>query len=107
MSYYEAVLILVMRDEIATTMRLLGVTRLDQLGPHLVSQPCLPSNLGLLVCFIPLPLVLPIRGEREASKGPKDITSGSNGIFANEQLNTKALDPFLNDKLEYGPHEKR
>jgi len=36
MSFYESVLILVMRDEIATTMRLLGVTRLDQLGPHLV-----------------------------------------------------------------------
>lgn len=26
-----------MRDEIETTMRLLGVTKLDQLGPHLVS----------------------------------------------------------------------
>ena len=31
-----------MRDEIATTMRLLGVTRLDQLGPHLVST--IPST---------------------------------------------------------------
>lgn len=30
-----------MRDEIEVTMKLLGVTRLDQLGPHLVS-------LGLL-----------------------------------------------------------
>lgn len=27
---------LVMRDEIATTMRLLAVNRIDQLGPHLV-----------------------------------------------------------------------
>lgn len=27
-----------MRDEIATTMRLLGVTKIDQLGPHLVSM---------------------------------------------------------------------
>lgn len=27
-----------MRDEIETTMRLLGVTKLDQLGPHLVSK---------------------------------------------------------------------
>ena len=34
-----------MRDEIATTMRLLGVTRLDQLGPHLVSSIFL-SSLG-------------------------------------------------------------
>jgi hypothetical protein len=39
-------MILVMRDEIATTMRLLGVTRLDQLGPH-------------LVCPFPCPLSLP------------------------------------------------
>lgn len=36
-AFYVPELILVMRDEIATTMRLLGVTRLDQLGPHLVS----------------------------------------------------------------------
>ena len=27
-----------MRDEIATTMRLLGVNRIDQLGPHLVCR---------------------------------------------------------------------
>jgi L-lactate dehydrogenase (cytochrome) len=38
----ESALISVMRDEIATTMRLLGVTRLDQLGPHLVCP--LPSS---------------------------------------------------------------
>lgn len=29
----------VLRDEIETTMRLLGVTKLSQLGPHLVSKP--------------------------------------------------------------------
>lgn len=28
----------VLRDEIQTTMRLLGVNRIDQLGPHLVSR---------------------------------------------------------------------
>jgi hypothetical protein len=50
---------LVMRDEIATTMRLLGVTRLDQLGPHLVRQhsyltspPC--SNLFYLLLKEPI-----------------------------------------------------
>ncbi|CAK9782748.1 L-lactate dehydrogenase [Cutaneotrichosporon oleaginosum] len=45
----------ILRDEIEVTMKLLGVTRLDQLGPHL--------------------------------------------------LNTKALDPLVIDKLEYGPQE--
>jgi isopentenyl diphosphate isomerase/L-lactate dehydrogenase-like FMN-dependent dehydrogenase len=35
----------VLRDEIQTTMRLLGVNRIDQLGPHLVSRTL--SLLGL------------------------------------------------------------
>ena len=52
----RAVLMEVLREEISSTMRLLGCTRLDQLGPHL--------------------------------------------------LNTKAIDPLLNDRLEYGPREE-
>jgi L-lactate dehydrogenase (cytochrome) len=40
----------VVRDEIQTTMRLLGVTKLSQLGPHLVRYPPLsitsPAHLG-------------------------------------------------------------
>lgn len=36
----------VMRDEIETTMRLLGVTKLSQLGPHLV-RPGSPLTLIL------------------------------------------------------------
>jgi L-lactate dehydrogenase (cytochrome) len=39
-----------MRDEIQTTMRLLGVTRIDQLGPHLINSkaldPLLNDQLG-------------------------------------------------------------
>jgi hypothetical protein len=59
--FYESVLILVMRDEIATTMRLLGVTRLDQLGPHLVS-PLPPYPSSRVFTPIPFPSVssLPI-----------------------------------------------
>jgi L-lactate dehydrogenase (cytochrome) len=34
-----------MRDEIQTTMRLLGVTRLDQLGPHLLNTKALDSQI--------------------------------------------------------------
>jgi hypothetical protein len=45
---------IVMRDEIATTMRLLGVTRLDQLGPHLVSQFLLPSKVFTSTRFPPV-----------------------------------------------------
>jgi hypothetical protein len=55
----------VMRDEIATTMRLLGVTRLDQLGPHLV---CQYLSLGSLTFHPNLPRVLVL----EAQIGQKD-----------------------------------
>lgn len=53
MAIYWSELISVMRDEIATTMRLLGVTRLDQLGPHLVSLLIPPRifHLPLSKCF--------------------------------------------------------
>lgn len=84
MSFYESVLILVMRDEIATTMRLLGVTRLDQLGPHLVSQSRLPSILGLLVYFIPSVSGLYSTARTCRIERSKDIISWLNGIFANE-----------------------
>jgi hypothetical protein len=57
---------LVMRDEIATTMRLLGVTRLDQLGPHLVSQFLHPSKVFTSILSL-LFLVFPIRRERNES----------------------------------------
>jgi hypothetical protein len=45
-------MILVMRDEIATTMRLLGVTKLDQLGPHLVCPPPCPLHSHILSIYI-------------------------------------------------------
>lgn len=38
-----------MRDEIETTMRLLGVTKLDQLGPHLVS---IVDGVSLLIIVV-------------------------------------------------------
>jgi hypothetical protein len=57
-----------MRDEIATTMRLLGVTRLDQLGPHLVSTSSLTFISSLHIhCFFLLSLVFALRRERESS----------------------------------------
>lgn len=34
-----------MRDEIETTMRLLGVTKLDQLGPHLLNTKALDTQI--------------------------------------------------------------
>lgn len=37
----------VLRDEIETTLRLLGVTKLSQLGPHLVSASC-----TILLCVL-------------------------------------------------------
>ncbi|ORY27625.1 FMN-dependent dehydrogenase-domain-containing protein [Naematelia encephala] len=35
----------ILRDEIATTMRLLGVNRIDQLGPHLLNTKALESKI--------------------------------------------------------------
>jgi L-lactate dehydrogenase (cytochrome) len=41
------VTIVVLRDEVQTTMRLLGVTRVSQLGPHLVRLcRCVPFYRG-------------------------------------------------------------
>ena len=56
---HESVLMIVMRDEIATTMRLLGVTRLDQLGPHLVCPQFPPRifHLPLFMSLTPLDLI--------------------------------------------------
>jgi L-lactate dehydrogenase (cytochrome) len=65
--YYKSVLILVMRDEIATTMRLLGVTRLDQLGPHLVSQFLHPSRVFTSNLFL-LSIVFPKRWRRRKNR---------------------------------------
>lgn len=46
-----------MRDEIATTMRLLGVTKLDQLGPHLV---CPSSSRLVQPILAPISLSMPV-----------------------------------------------
>jgi hypothetical protein len=74
-----------MRDEIATTMRLLGVTRLDQLGPHLVSpsEPCIsiphiprPTLILLPPFFRPDPVLLCLWAKDEV-QSPVEILSRS------------------------------
>jgi hypothetical protein len=62
---------IVMRDEIATTMRLLGVTRLDQLGPHLVSPSfyTYPNLDWSRISTFPFRLSPCINGEKEEQNG--------------------------------------
>jgi L-lactate dehydrogenase (cytochrome) len=71
-----------MRDEVETTMRLLGVTKLSQLGPHLVSLH------DRLFGFV-------LEGWLTDRMTPDAL-----------QLNTKALDPLLADSPMYAPGEQ-
>jgi L-lactate dehydrogenase (cytochrome) len=70
----------VMRDEIESTMRLLGVTKLSQLGPHLVSEQG-PTGRVFAAARI-----------------------GDRGLPL-PQLNTRAIDPLLADRPMFGTDE--
>lgn len=76
----------VMRDEIETTLRLLGVTNLSQLGPHLVRSRAVRLHAHV---------------QRRA-----DCLSWLTPCWPPWKLNTKAIDPLLADRPSWGPDEQ-
>ena len=88
-----------MRDEIETTLRLLGVTKLSQLGPHLVSTYQLDSSP------VPITRLSVVGAAMSVNQTRADCRRWVAVLFS--KLNTKAIDPLLADRPSFGPNEQQ